>query len=502
MKFFRLFENWDGNPLYESHEPNLIGSLVADQPQDFLDAVNQIFTEGVKKKGKPITVKYTNEKNKKSETMVISPAPLKAGSDNTFTKVDSGYKEVLQYAKAYDKLILTYAGKTRKIRTPYGERICMLGTKDGFSRGKLNKLYLDRIYTLALCAELIKNIELIPKAAPGIGYEEMQIDNLDKGLSDIFKKVGKSKHQPLQLWINDQDMGVKINGGVKVEGVPKSDLSFGIDGKPGFWVSYKHGEYINDEGVVDKVSFQQYGSISSFFNKKFDDELKDLTGIRKLMSGFFRDARKRMMEIEGNGSYSFRGATKLEFPSDYKTIIVTHDGGETIIDNIKRDNVEQLSKNLPSFKTAVDESGFCDITILAKSGWSARKPIIDLGPVGVQITLLSIFGVNYGGKAGEDNVNVLMQDAAPFTIGLRLENDEVNGVNVQTSANGHVMFNPKMYGDSTQPPKFMEKYEPYMVLRYTGGLNQYFNEGGRPTGILGCRGLIMPKYHSKQDTDI
>ena len=45
MKFFKLFENWDGQPLHESTEPNLIGGLVADQPQDFVDAVNQIFTE-------------------------------------------------------------------------------------------------------------------------------------------------------------------------------------------------------------------------------------------------------------------------------------------------------------------------------------------------------------------------------------------------------------------------------------------------------------------------
>jgi len=89
--------------------------------------------------------------------------------------------------------------------------------------------------------------------------------------------------------------------------------------------------------------------------------------------------------------------------------------------------------------------------------------------------LLSIFGVDYGGNPGENNVNVLMQDAAPFTIKMRMdEHEDVIGIDVTTSKNGHVMFNPKMYGDSKNPPKFLEKYEPYLVARYTGGNNFYW----------------------------
>jgi hypothetical protein len=273
-------------------------------------------------------------------------------------------------------------------------------------------------------------------------------------------------------------------------------MSFGIDGTANFWVSYKHGEYINDEGVADKVSFQQYGSISSFFKKKFDKAVgaKD---IQKLMNDFFVKVKAKA-DSDGYPNYSFKGVTKVEFPKK-KSIVITHKGGKTTLTSkeIDVDTIKQLSGNEPSIKKVTP----LDLTILATSGWSARESVMDLGKIGTDVTLLSIFGTDYGGKPGVDNVNVLMQDAAPFKIGLKMENDEAVGINVQTSANGHVMFNPKMYGDSKTPPKFMEKYEPYLVARYTGGNHFYWKDRGMQ-GIIGVRGLIMPKYHSKEDTDI
>ncbi len=490
MKFFKLFENWNGELLNESQQSDLIQSIITDQPRLFADAVENIFRSN----GEKLSFDYANDLNGDRETIDIEPVALSKGGKNTFTDVDSTYQDVEKYAKDFGKLILTFAGKTRKIRTPYGERICALGTKDGVNKkGQLNKLYLDRIYTLALCSK-IPNVELTAKVAPGIGYEEMQIDNLDKGLSEIFTTVGNASSKGLPLFINGQDMGVSINGGVKVEGVPKSDLAFGINDKANFWVSYKHGEYINDEGVADKVSFQQYGSVSSFFSKKFDKAIgsKD---IRKLMDSFFDKAKSK---ADGDGNHNFKGVTDVTFDKNKGTITVTHAGDPITIDDIDKKMVKELSKNAASLKTILKKQKSIDLTILATSGWSARQSIMDMGKLGTDVTLLSIFGVDYGGKAGKDNVNVLMQDAAPFKIGLRMEDDEAVGINVETSANGHVMFNPKMYGDSKNPPKFMEKYEPYLVARYTGGNHWYWDN----KGIIGVRGLIMPKYHSKSDTDI
>jgi len=494
MKYFKLFADWDGTSLNEAlSENDLIQSLIAGQSVEFATAVEKIFSS----KGEKISIEYTNEKTGEIETVEIEPIELNKGSKNTFTDSDSTYKDIETYAKGYEKLILTFAGKTRKIRTPYGERICELGTTNGVNKkGELNKLYLDRIYTLALCSK-IPNLELLSKAAPGIGYEEMQIDNLDKGLAEIFTKVGKSSSTGLPLFINNKEMGVSINGGAKVEGVPKSDMAFGLGGKANFWVSYKHGEYINDEGVADKVSFQQYGSVSSFFSKKFDKAVgaKD---IQKLMNSFF-DRVKLKADSDGPPNYTFNGVTKVEFPRK-KSIVITHSAGNTTLTSkeIDVEAIKQLSGNEPSLMKFIKKNKSIDLTILATSGWSARSSIMDMGKLGVDVTLLSIFGVDYGGKPGQDNVNVLMQDAAPFKIGLRMEDDEAVGINIETSANGHVMFNPKMYGDSKNPPEFMEKYEPYLVARYTGGNHWYWDN----KAIIGVRGLIMPKYHSKEDTDI
>ena len=151
MKFFKLFENWDGYELNESSsQSDLIQSIIADQPTEFASAVENVFAG----KGEKISVEYTNEKTGEKESIDIEPVALSKGSKNTFTDVDSTDKDIEKYAKDFGKLILTFAGKTRKIRTPYGERICQLGTSNGFSRGKLNKGYLDKIYTLALCSEI------------------------------------------------------------------------------------------------------------------------------------------------------------------------------------------------------------------------------------------------------------------------------------------------------------------------------------------------------------
>ena len=503
MKYFKLFENFNKSNA-------LMQSLFFEQSVIFCDAVEKIFQSN----GSPIEYTYTTEGGEE-DTIEIKPDGINPGSKNQFTDKPSFVEDVKLYMADYDKpLILTFAGKTRKIRTPYGERICELGSVDGVNKkGKLNNLYLDRIYTLALCSQ-IPNIDIREKAASGIGYEEMQIDNLDKGLTEIFSNVGNANPKPLPLFINGQDMGVSINGGVKVEGSPKSDLAFGDSGKSNFWVSYKHGEYINDEGVADKVSFQQYGSISSFFKPKFDKAVGN-KDIKTIMNKFF-DRVKVEADSDVIPNRNFEGVTKVEFPKlpinektgkgkTHQCIVVTHKNGEDTIkpgeSQIDEDMIKQLAGNKPSLDKVVGNK--FNLTILATSGWSARESIMDLGKIGTDITLLSIFGIDYGGKPGRDNVNVLMQDAAPFKIKMRMDKyEEVIGIDVTTSSNGHVMFNPKLYGDSKTPPEFLEKYEPYIVARYTGGNHWYWPQSNPTKGIIGVRGLIMPKYHSKDDTDI
>ena len=77
-----------------------------------------------------------------------------------------------------------------------------------------------------------------------------------------------SDSQPLQLHIDGKDMKVDINSSIKVPGSPKADMALGQGTKGNFWISYKHGDYIDKSGKELPASFQQYGSLKTFFTKQ------------------------------------------------------------------------------------------------------------------------------------------------------------------------------------------------------------------------------------------
>ena len=162
--------------------------------------------------------------------------PLSAGSGNTFsTQKQHSLNDIKKYSRK-TKIIVTTAGTVKKIRTQYGERIAQLMVSK--SKNPKDK-YFGQVYTFYQVMKL-SGVQVRERVAPGIGYETMQIDNLDDHLNSM---LDISKHKPLSLFINGKDSGVDIDGGVKVPGSPKADLAFGIKNKANFWVSYKHGEY-------------------------------------------------------------------------------------------------------------------------------------------------------------------------------------------------------------------------------------------------------------------
>ena len=77
-----------------------------------------------------------------------------------------------------------------------------------------------------------------------------------------------------------------------------------------------------------------------------------------------------------------------------------------------------------------------------------------------KIALLSVFGKDYGdGKPGKNNVDVLMQDAAPFSISLQTDKDgNAKGINIDASNRGHIMFNPELHSGKKEFPKFAKNY--------------------------------------------
>ena len=410
---------------------------------------------------------------------------LSAGSGSTYNtkKKKYSFNDLKRELNKNDKLFITTSGTVLKVRSQYGERICQLS----ISKAKNPKdTYMGQISVLYKLSKLNK-VEIVNKVAPGIGYEKMQIKNLDNHVSEM---LGISGHKPLPLFIGGKDTGVDIDGGAKVSGSPKADLAFGVKGKPNFFVSYKHGEYVDSSGKELPASYQQYGSLKTFYTKEFNSAFEDDI-IGKTTDSFLNDVAS---EIKKDASF-FPNVTELkevdgkitvvqgkkETPTDWKV------GSELWKSNFKRFNkIVGSGKNL---------------YVLDKSGWAVRRSLLKV-PGGKDISLLSIFGKDYSsGKGGINNCNILMQDSAAFTVSL-MTDEEGNGkgINLEVSNKGHIMWNPKMYGGSEKFPKFAEPYEPHLVARYTGNMNIGWNSG--KDYIIGARLLVMPKSQVSGKKDI
>ena len=140
----------------------------------------------------------------------------------------------------------------KKIRSPYGVRIAQMNVSKSSNP---TETYFGKVYTLYQFAKSMGNkVEIVKKLAPGISYEKMQVDNMVTRMNSMFPMSDSS---PLQLHINGQDMKVDINSSIKVPGSPKADLALGQGKKANFWISYKHGDYIDKTGKELPASFQQ-----------------------------------------------------------------------------------------------------------------------------------------------------------------------------------------------------------------------------------------------------
>lgn len=405
----------------------------------------------------------------------MPPGNLTAGSKNTY---DANKKEwsLADLKKALSKegqLVITTAGSVTKVRSQYGERICQLSkdVKQNTDR------HLSRVKTLLTLLQL--GVEQKPKVAPGIGYETMQVNNLDTWVQENLGKGAKA----LPLFVAGKDTGVKINGGAKISGVPKSDLGFGIDGKPNFFISYKHGAMFDPSGNELKASFQQYGSVSSFYNRQFTKQMDAAPGVKKMVAQFVEAVKKEV----GKSGKVYNNVTDIVKKG--KNWVVISDGKEIIP---KDQNAQIWAKNRAKVrkfkpkKLYVLENG---------SGWSKRRAILKMGQAGKDIAMMSIFGNDYfSGKAGVNNCNILMQDNAGFKIGKKVDQDGTAiGIEMNVSSAGHVLFNPKIYGTAAKFPKFGQQYEPYFVARYTGESSMKVKDGL----MIGVRLLINPASQTK-----
>ena len=174
---------------------------------------------------------------------------------------------------------------------------------------------------IALMYKLYKKykskIEVKERNAAGIGFEDMQISELN----DYFKTLST---EPIPLFVDGKDMGVKVNGSSTVSGVPKADFTLDNNGKSVFWVSYKHGEYYKS-GTGDinaKVPFQQYGSMSSYFDKSFEQKA-GVKGLAGVSNKFLKDVTNKLKDVyKGVTAIKVLGKNKIEITMGTRTQVI------------------------------------------------------------------------------------------------------------------------------------------------------------------------------------
>jgi len=411
----------------------------------------------------------------------FKPGSLVSGGGNTYApgKKEWSLQDLKSALTKEGQLVITTAASVTKVRTQYGERVCQLN-KSGVNQN--TDKHLSRVLTLLNLLQL--GVNTVPKMAPGIGYETMQVDNLEKWVNENLGKKAK----PLPLIINGKDSGVKINGAAKVTGVPKSDLAFGIDGKANFFISYKHGAMYDMTGNELKSAFQQYGSVSSFYNPKFTKQVDSVKGLKPVIEKFISATANKVKK----SSESFKNVTGIK-KQNKKWVLISNGKDVTPKDQNDTvwgswyDRINKLSKPIKNLYVTPEK-------------FSARRSILNTGQIGKDIAMMSIFGNNYfTGAPGVDNCNILMQDNAAFKIGKKVDKEgSAVGIEMNVSSAGHILWNPKMYGKKAEFPSFSKQYEPYLIARYTGANGWELKDDL----IIGVRFLVMPESQTRSGSDI
>ena len=417
---------------------------------------------------------------------VYKSLPLGKGSGETaFSKSDYTLNDLKLYSTKYDKKVfVTTAGSVKKIRSPYGIRIAQLNVS---TSNNPTEAYFGKVYTLyQFVKSMGSKVELVEKLAPGIGYEKMQVDNMVTKMNNIFPM---SDSLPLQLHIDGKDMKVDINSSIKVPGSPKADMALGQGKKGNFWISYKHGDYLDKTGKQLPASFQQYGSLKSFFTKQFTNKAKD-AGIEKLINDFLN-------KCVSKATYNIKDVTGVK-EENKKIFLQTKN---KTWKEAPTQNPKIWGKNRKWLENALKKTKKTNLHIVDKSGFSYRRALLNQGSAGKKIVMMSIFGEDYPtGKSGVNNVDCLLQDSAAMDIEMMMNDDIAVGINITPGNTGHYMLNPKIHGGGDKLPSFTEQYEPYLVIRFTGEMNIGWN-GGKDI-FIGARFLINPASQSKGGTDI
>ena len=360
-----------------------------------------------------------------------------------------------------DKFVLTYAGNEKKLRTQFNIRICKWNNSK--RKGDANYKRIALIYKLI--KDFSSKIEIKKRVAAGIGYETMQIASLNSFIESLTET-------PVPLFVDGVDSGIDINGASTVKGVPKADFTLDKNGKPVYWVSYKHGEYYTSEREVNaKVPFQQYGSMSSFYDKNFEKSV-GLDGLNAVSNPFLDKAASRLREV-------YLGVTGIKVKG--KNVELTMGDKKKVI----KDKYNIFSGKKKTFYQTNMWKSHKEVDIYVvppKTGFYTE--LKDSKIIGA-----TIYGKDFGKAFGKDNCNILLQAKEPLRLSPMVDDEgNLGGLNLNTSTAGHITFNPDIPKDQK-----VQQYLPVFQLRHTKDMVWGYKSGSRTKLFAGGRYLIMPK---------
>ena len=388
------------------------------------------------------------------------------------------------------ELVITTASSVKKVRTKYSIRICQTGniTLDSDGNVKDNSDFKRLIALYAWYKSNENNITVLEKQAPGIGYEDMQIDAINAGIDEV-----NPNREPIQLYINGEE-----NGGRKImycetlTGVPKADFVLKCEPED-YFISYKHGEYyIEDDAhdggasqlnqkklVSNKVPFQQWGSMSSLVDKEYRPANKEIKAtsdkfISDVLSNLSHTKHEKVTGIKKEKKlWYIQLGNKWQEVTDKQYLLILNERGPTAT----------------LWKNTLNSGEPWDIYFMT-SAVSFSRQLGDAGKKGQILAQKAIWGKDFekpGGPYGENNVNALLQDSKKVKVGAIMKDvggeTELVGIDISPTSAGHWVESPTLPDDAN--------YNPTLCIRHTKGSDFGLTEGSNSL-ILGGRYLIMP----------
>jgi len=360
----------------------------------------------------------------------------------------------------------------------------------GFDPTDIKKTTSDSFSRMKVLDQFIKDnpdkIIIKDKLPAGLGYEQAQVENLSNAVDSMLESFPGQKD--VELWINMEPQGVKIDGALKRKDVGKADIALLNGEKEVYWISYKEGAYRDENGAVSsKVPFQQYGSLKTLYGTEFDGEM---AGFGNYFKGLVADFLDKIKNTKQN--LVLKDIEKIDYNN---TIVTDTEGNETDYSQII-----DWSKNAKGFNASVTKTaikkGPIDIVIIGKGESYYNAFVKDQDANSQLLAGKAVYGVDFtpnNTDYSSENCNILLQSDGEVELNVITGEDgeRIEGLNIEIEGGtGNVIFHPDL---PTKPGEPLYSYTPALNMRHTKNHFFVYESGdGSNTVFIGGRFLIYP----------